>query len=186
MTKTDDKTIHVEERGLIKEIRAHVRDVPDFPVPGVLFRDITPLLAEPELMRAVIDVLAAKYRGQGIGAVVAIEARGFLFGLPLALVLDCPFVPVRKPGKLPAATRHIDYSLEYGTAGLEIHDDAIQPGTRVVIVDDLLATGGTSQAAGRLVHQLHGDVAGFAYVIELTELHGREQLDAPVYSLLQL
>ncbi|HVB60415.1 MAG TPA: adenine phosphoribosyltransferase [Ktedonobacteraceae bacterium] len=153
-----------------------IRDIPDFPQPGVLFKDITPLLQNPAAFRVALDRLAAHYAGAGIEAVVGVESRGFIFGAPLAYLLNCGFVPVRKFGKLPAQTETVEYALEYGTNIVEIHTDAVQPGQRVLIVDDLLATGGTVFAALELVERLGAHVAGIAFLVELTFLEGRERL----------
>ena len=163
-----------------------VRDVPDFPVDGVLFKDITPLLRDASAFRQAVSQLADHYRGQAIDQVLAIESRGFIFGAPLALELGAGFIPVRKPGKLPYSTVAVEYSLEYGTNKLEIHTDAIAPGERVLLVDDLLATGGSAKAAIDLVEGLGAKVVGAAFVIELLFLKGIEQLAGyPVYSLVK-
>ena len=159
---------------------AHIRDVPDFPAQGVLFKDITPLLADARAFRDCVDALAAPWRSDKIDAVCGIEARGFIFGAALARVLDVGFVPLRKAGKLPAATRGIDFGLEYGKARLEIHADALIPGARALIVDDVLATGGTLAAALELVQSLGAKVAGAAVVIELAFLKGRARWPADV------
>ena len=162
-----------------------IRNVPDFPKPGILFYDITTLLKDKAGFALLIDDLAAYYIGKRIDLVVGIEARGFIFATALAYRLNAGFVPVRKPKKLPAETARIEYDLEYGTDSLEIHLDAIQPGERVVIVDDLLATGGTMQATVELVKQLGADIAGLAFAIELDFLKGREKFPGyDVYSLL--
>lgn len=153
-----------------------IRDIPDFPQPGVLFKDITPLLQNPAAFRAALERLAAHYAGAGIEAVVGVESRGFIFGAPLAYLLNCGFVPVRKFGKLPAQTETVEYALEYGTNIVEVHTDAVRPGQRVLIVDDLLATGGTVFAAMELVERLGGHIAGIAFLVELTFLKGREKL----------
>lgn len=153
-----------------------IRDIPDFPQQGVLFKDITPMLQDGTAFHASIDRLAAHYAGAGIEAVVGVESRGFIFGAPLAYMLNCGFVPVRKFGKLPYETISVEYALEYGTNVVEMHKDAIQPGQRVLIVDDLLATGGTVSAAMELVEKLSGHIAGIAFLVELTFLKGREQL----------
>ncbi len=153
-----------------------IRDIPDFPQPGVLFKDITPLLQNPGAFRAALDRLAAHYAGAGIEAVVGVESRGFIFGAPLAYLLNCGFVPVRKFGKLPAQTETVEYALEYGTNIVEIHTDAVRQGQRVLIVDDLLATGGTVFAAMELVERLGGHIAGIAFLVELTFLGGRDKL----------
>ena len=153
-----------------------IRDIPDFPQRGILFKDITPLLQDAGAFHASLDRLAAHYAGSGIEMVVGVESRGFIFGAALAYLLNCGFVPVRKFGKLPHQTVSVEYSLEYGTNVVEMHTDAIRPGQRVLIVDDLLATGGTTSAAMKLVEKLGGHIAGIAFLVELTFLKGREQL----------
>ncbi len=158
------------------DLRSYIRDIPDFPKPGILFRDITPLMASPESFRAAVDGLAAHGREVGARLVIGAEARGFLLGPAIANELDAGFVLARKPGKLPYETVTAEYQLEYGTDRLELHTDAIAPGTRVLVHDDLLATGGTAQALCSLVEQLGGTVAGCGFLIELTELRGRERL----------
>ncbi len=158
------------------DLRARIREVPDFPKPGILFYDITTLLKEPDAFREVIDQMADQVRDEQIDLVVGMESRGFIFSAPLAYKLDAGFVPVRKLGKLPAETIEVEYSLEYGTATLEIHKDAIAPGQRVLIVDDLLATGGTVMGTIELVRRLGGEIASLSFMVELTSLHGREQL----------
>lgn len=166
-------------------LRAAVRDVPDFPQPGILFKDITPVLSDAALFNDIIDHLAQRFEPLRIDVVAGIESRGFIFGAPLAKELKAGFVPIRKPGKLPAQRIRVDYALEYGSDALEAHADAIAPGSRVLIVDDVLATGGTARAAAQLVQQLQGDVAAFCILIELTFLHGRERLNAaPLHTLL--
>ncbi len=157
-------------------VRASVRDVPDFPKAGIVFKDITPLLADAPLFARVIDALAAPYRASGITHVVAVESRGFIFGAPVAQALGVAFVPVRKPGKLPSRTIRETYDLEYGTDTLEMHADALGARARVLIVDDVLATGGTAAATCRLVERAAGQVEGCAFLIELTLLNGREPL----------
>ena len=159
------------------DLKQYIRDVPDFPIPGILFRDITPLLHSPAALRHTIDEFTRICREAHIEAVVGIESRGFLFGAPLAYNLAVPFVPVRKPGKLPAARMSIEYSLEYGTNHLDIHEDALTPGQQVVIVDDLLATGGTARAAAKLVEMIGGKVRSFLFVVELSGLNGRAALE---------
>ncbi len=167
-------------------LKNHIRNIPDFPKPGILYRDITPLLGEPEALQRVIDELTAYLRAEKIEAIAAVESRGFIFGTPVACRLGVPFVPVRKPGKLPYKTLTVEYSLEYGSGQLDIHEDSIKPGARVAIIDDLLATGGTAAAAGELVRKCGGIVAAYAFVIELTALAGRKLLgDTPVHSLMQ-
>jgi adenine phosphoribosyltransferase len=153
-----------------------IRDVPDFPHPGIMFKDITPVLANPQAMRQVIDRFIEFAIPKKPDIIVGIESRGFVFGMPLALEMTLPFVPVRKLGKLPYKTIHEEYALEYGTNTVEMHQDGIAPGNRVIIVDDLLATGGTAAAAKRLVNRLGGTVEGFAFLIELSFLHGRNAL----------
>jgi adenine phosphoribosyltransferase len=162
-----------------------IRDIPDFPQKGVLFKDITTLLKDPKAFRNTIDRFAARFENRGIDLVVGMESRGFIFGAPLAYSLGAGFVPVRKPGKLPAACIQESYTLEYGTSALEIHEDAIQPGQSVLIVDDLLATGGTVKATIDLVKRLQGDPVALAFVIELSFLHGRERLEGyDIFSLI--
>lgn len=164
-------------------LKPHIRTVPNFPVPGIMFRDITTLLADGDLFRSAVDAMAAPYTN--IDKVVVIESRGFILGTPIAYVLGAGVVPVRKPGKLPAATLSESYALEYGTNELQIHTDAIEPGERVLIVDDLLATGGTLDATIKLVERLEGDIAGITVLAELTALSGREHTGGhPVHSLL--
>jgi adenine phosphoribosyltransferase len=177
----------IEEcRDRMMDLKQYVRDIPDFPKAGVLFRDITPLLAEPQAFAASIERLADPFRDRGIDAVVAAEARGFIFAAPLALHLNLPFVPIRKPGKLPFLTHRHSYDLEYGSDALEMHVDGIQPGQRVLVVDDVLATGGTVQACNRLVKQCGGNVAACGFFIELLALGGRERVQPyPVHSVLQ-
>ncbi|MBX6350344.1 MAG: adenine phosphoribosyltransferase [Clostridia bacterium] len=153
-----------------------IRTIPDYPAPGVLFRDLTPVWADPEAFCQAQAGLAERSFAFEFDAVAAIEARGFIFAAPLALARRVPFVPLRRPGKLPSETWRVDYRLEYGEASLEMHQDAIRPGTRVLIVDDILATGGTSLAAGELVAKAGGRVAGYLFLAELAGLGGRERL----------
>jgi adenine phosphoribosyltransferase len=153
-----------------------IRDIPNFPKPGILFRDITPLLADPAGLSLAVEVLTQPFRSKHIDVVVGAESRGFIFGTAVARNLSAGFVPIRKPGKLPAAKRSLTYDLEYGTDTLEIHADAIKPGQRVLLVDDLLATGGTMKACCDLVEQLGGDIQGIAILIELADLAGCKQL----------
>ena len=161
-------------------LEALVRDVPDFPSPGILFRDITPLLASPEGLLLALDLQLAALEEIGeVELVVGVESRGFLFGTMIAQHLGCGFVPARKPGKLPAKTVEVRYALEYGEDALQLHEDAVRPGQKVLIVDDLLATGGTAKAAVDLVRLLGGDVRGCSFLIELSFLKGRERLDVP-------
>ncbi len=157
-------------------LKAHVRDIPDYPRSGVVFKDITPLLAAPDAFAAVVDAVAAPFAGMQIDKVLGIEARGFVFAAPVAYHHAAGFVPVRKAGKLPWKIEREEYELEYGTDLLEIHHDAIVPGERVLIVDDVLATGGTAAATLRLAERLGGEVVGLAFFIELGFLHGRERL----------
>jgi adenine phosphoribosyltransferase len=160
----------------VTDLRALIRDIPDFPTPGILFKDITPLLADGAAWRAATDGLGAMAKGRSIDVVVGIEARGFLVGAAVAYHLGAGFVPLRKPGKLPFTTASVSYDLEYGTDGLEMHSDAVAEGARVLIVDDVLATGGTAAAAAALVEGAGATVAGLAFLIELTFLEGRARL----------
>ena len=157
-------------------LKETIRNIPDFPKPGILFRDITPVLQNPDLFRSVIDAFEQIYKDRNIDVIAAVESRGFIFAAPLAIRLGAGFVPLRKSGKLPYMTYKVHYALEYGIEALEMHVDAIKPGQRVLIMDDLLATGGTAQAAARLVLQAGGVIDSFAFVIELTDLKGREKL----------
>ena len=168
------------------DLKKLIREVPDFPKPGILFYDITTLLKDSAGLAGVIDGLKSHYSGTRVDLVLGIEARGFIFAPALAYALHAGFVPIRKPGKLPAATVSVTYDLEYGKDSLEMHKDAVQPGSRVLIVDDLLATGGTAAAAARLVREAGGTVAGMGFVVELTFLSGRAKLpEYDVFSLLQ-
>jgi adenine phosphoribosyltransferase len=167
------------------DLRALIREVPDFPKPGILFYDITTLLREPGAFRAVIDRMAEQVADKRVQVVVGMESRGFIFAAPLAYKLGAGFVPVRKLGKLPAETLEVEYALEYGTATLEIHRDAIRPGQRVLIVDDLLATGGTVLGTIELVRRLGGEIAALSFMVELTALRGRDKLsDHEILTLL--
>ena len=157
-------------------LRSRIRDIPDFPKAGILFRDITPLLADVEAFRATIRAMVEAVDSESVSAVVGIESRGFMFGAALADKLGVGFVPVRKPGKLPAATYRAEYELEYGSDAVEIHQDALRSGDRVVIVDDLIATGGTASAAGQLVHRCGAEIAAFVFVINLVALEGTKKL----------
>ena len=161
----------------MEELKKKIREVPDFPSPGILFYDLTTLLKDSESLRTVIDLMTHEYRDREIDQVVAIESRGFIFGPALAYNLQTGFVPVRKKGRLPAQTISASYDLEYGQDVLEMHTDAIQKGERVLIVDDLIATGGTAAATTQLVHQLGGEIIGLAFIVELEFLKGREKLD---------
>ncbi len=157
-------------------LKSTLRDVPDFPKPGILFKDITPVLASAALMGEITDRFAAEWRGKNVDAVVGMESRGFLFGMPLAMALGIPFVPARKPGKLPYHKVSESYALEYGHATLELHTDALAPGQSALVIDDLIATGGTALATARLVEKLGARVVGFGFVIELGFLQGRDVL----------
>ena len=168
------------------ELRAKIREIPDFPKPGILFYDITTLLKDPAAYRAAIDAMLAPYAGQPVDIVVGMESRGFIFSAPMAYQIGAGLVPVRKLGKLPAETISVEYALEYGSNTLEVHRDAIQPGQKVLIVDDLLATGGTVRGTVELVQRLHGDIVGLAFLVELSFLKGRERLaDLVVSSVIQ-
>lgn len=168
------------------DLTTTIRSIPDFPVSGILFYDITTLLKNPDALRESIDQLANYYQDKGIDLVVGVESRGFIFAMPLAYRMGAGFVPVRKPGKLPAATASESYELEYGTNTLEVHLDAIKKGQRVLVIDDLLATGGTAKATCNLVERLGGEVVGLGFVIELTFLNGRDKLKSyDVFSLLK-
>jgi len=159
------------------QIESLIRSIPDFPIPGILFRDITPLLGDPSGFKALIDTFVSAYRDKGVDYVVGIEARGYMIGAPVAYQLGAGFVPVRKPGKLPGKTYTEEYALEYGTNALQIHADAVGQGHRVLVVDDLLATGGTIAATLRLLRKLGAEIVGTAVLIELEALNGRAALD---------
>ena len=166
--------------------RALIRDVPDFPKPGIIFKDITPVLEDPKAFQQVVDLLAADARAKGADVIVGIESRGFIFGVPVALKLELPFALTRKLGKLPFEKIKEEYSLEYGTNVVEMHTDAIKPGQKAYIVDDLLATGGTAAASAKLVERLGGVIVGFGCLIELSFLDGRKNLPGmPVTALLE-
>jgi adenine phosphoribosyltransferase len=170
----------------LRYVRQFIREIPDFPQPGVLFRDITPLLADPKAFHIVLDAIAHHFVGERVDAVVGVESRGFIFGGALAARLNASFVPVRKPGKLPYRTDKVSYSLEYGEAELEMHRDSLREGSAVLVVDDLLATGGTAATAGELVHRQGAFVLAYAFVIELVSLGGRERLlPTPATSIVQ-
>jgi adenine phosphoribosyltransferase len=174
---------HVDPR--LALLRARVRDVPDFPRPGILFRDLTPLMGDGVAMRACVDLLVERVRAHRPDVIVAVESRGFIFGAPVAAALGVGFAPVRKPGKLPARTLRRTYELEYGTDSLEMHADAVTAGMRVVIVDDLLATGGTAAATVELVREQGAEIVAAAFVVELAFLSGRVRLPGvPVEALL--
>lgn len=161
----------------VDDIARHIRDVPDFPKPGIMFKDITPLLLEPRAFRRAVELMTAPFRRERISRVVSIESRGFLLGAPIALALEAGLVPMRKPGKLPAARGRVEYALEYGTDALEMHRDAVAAADRVLVVDDVLATGGTAAAAAQLVRTHSATVVGFAFLIELDFLKGRARLE---------
>jgi len=161
---------------MLMDLAALIRTIPDFPVPGILFRDVTTLINNGPAFREAVDVISARFAGQHIDKVAAIEARGWIFGAPIAYNLGAGFVPIRKPNKLPAATISCSYELEYGTNSLEVHCDAIQPGDNVLLIDDLLATGGTARASINLIERLGGKVVGIGFLIELVDLEGRQQL----------
>jgi adenine phosphoribosyltransferase len=175
-----------QELDPLRYVRGLIREIPDFPQPGILFRDITPLLADPKAFHIVLDAIAHHFVGERVDAVVGVESRGFIFGGALAARLNASFVPVRKPGKLPYRTDKVSYSLEYGEAELEMHRDSLREGSSVLVVDDLLATGGTAAAAGELVHRQGAFVIAYAFVIELVSLGGRERLlPTPATSIVQ-
>ena len=170
------------------DLKSLIRDIPDFPKPGILFRDITTLLRDAQGLKYTIDLFTQKCVGAGMTAdfVVGMESRGFIFGAPLAYQLGAGFIPVRKKGKLPAEIYAIEYALEYGTDTLEVHQDALQPGSRVLIADDLIATGGTAAATAELIQKVGCELVGFAFIIELQELQGRKKLpDLPIVTLVE-
>lgn len=168
------------------DLKQYIRNVRDFPKPGIMFRDITPLLSAPEAFRFTIKQFAERFRSAKPTAILAAESRGFIFAAPLALELNAAFVPVRKPGKLPFNTHKFSYDLEYGSDSLEMHVDAVAPGSRVLLVDDLLATGGTIEACIRLAEECKSEVVGCAFLVELTFLNGRKRLpNKDVFSLIQ-
>lgn len=167
------------------DLKSYIRDIPDWPKKGIVFKDITPLLKDPVSFKYAVDTLAERYHGMGVDLILGAEARGFIIGSALAYKLGCGFVPARKPGKLPWKTTCAEYALEYGTDSLEIHTDGIFNGAKVLVVDDVLATGGTASAKAKLVEQLGGEVAGIAFLMELSFLNGREKLDGyDVFSLM--
>ena len=168
-----------------QRLRELIRDVPDFPTPGIVFKDITPVLGDRQAFATVVDLIADHYVGRGVNRVLGIEARGFIIAAPVAYRLGAAFVPARKRGKLPWSTLGTDYELEYGTEHLEVHSDAVSSGDKVVVVDDVLATGGTARAAVELMHKLGAEVAGVGVIIELSFLNGREKVaDTDLYSIL--
>lgn len=166
-------------------LKRHIRDVPDFPKPGIIFKDITPLLQNHEVFSKIIETFVERYQAEGIHAIVGIESRGFFFGAPLAHQLKASFIPIRKKGKLPYKTVNMSYDLEYGSATIEMHEDAIERGQRVIVIDDLLATGGTAEAACKLVEKQGGKVVECAFVVELAFLNGRDKIKCPVHSLVK-
>jgi adenine phosphoribosyltransferase len=171
----------------VDSLRKVLRTIPDFPKPGILFYDITPVLASPTALAMAVEFMTQPFREQQVDVVVGIESRGFIFGTAVARNLSAGFVPVRKPGKLPGKTRRAEYALEYGTDAVEIHADAVRPGMKVLMVDDLLATGGTMAAACQLVRELGGEIVAAAFIIELCFLNGRAKLaDVPIYSVLRM
>jgi adenine phosphoribosyltransferase len=161
----------------MQKLEALIRDIADFPKPGVAYKDITPLLADPAGLALAVELMVNPFRGRDVDLVAGAESRGFIFGAAVAQALSAGFVPIRKPGKLPSATHGVDYGLEYGTDRVEIHQDALQPGDRVLMVDDLLATGGTMRACCELVTRLEGEIVGATVLIELTALDGREKME---------
>jgi len=170
----------------LKELKDAIRDVPDFPKKGILFKDITTLLKDGDKLRKAVDALCEKYKNVEVDKVLGVEARGFIFAPMVAYKLGAGFVPVRKPGKLPAKTKAVTYDLEYGTDTLEIHEDAINKGDRILIIDDLLATGGTAAGVVKMVRELGGEVLGVGFLIELTFLNGKDKLSGvDVFSLIQ-
>jgi len=167
------------------DLKKHIRDIPDFPKKGIIFKDITTLLMQPDAFRGAVEAIVKEYKDKKIDKVLAVEARGFIFGGAVACGLKAGFIPVRKKGKLPWKTNAVTYELEYGTDTLEMHHDAIKPGEKVLIVDDLLATGGTVKAVTDLVKQFEGKIAGITFLIELSFLNGRDKLkEYPIYSLI--
>lgn len=167
------------------DLKPYIRDIPDFPKPGIVFKDIAPLLGNPDAFATVTDTLAAKFQSAKLDYIAGIESRGFIFGAALANALKVGFIPLRKPGKLPYKTIRREYSLEYGTDAIEVHEDALQSGKRVLLVDDLLATGGTAAAASALLREIGADLVGVAFVVELAFLQGRTKLkEEKVFSLL--
>ena len=170
----------------LEQLKSKIRDIPDFPTQGILFKDITPLLQDPDSLKITVEALIKPFIKSGVTAVAGMEARGFIFGSLAASALGVSFIPLRKPGKLPFDTHSVSYSLEYGEATLEIHTDAIQPGDKVLLIDDLLATGGTMKASCQLIEKLGGEIIACVFVIELTLLNGRENIsDYPLHALIQ-
>ena len=167
------------------DLKQKIRTIPDFPEPGILFRDITTLLSDAEALNETIERFAEHYKNEKIDVVVGVESRGFIIGTPLAIRMGLGFIPIRKAGKLPGPTHGVDYDLEYGKDRVEVHQDAIPEGSRVLLVDDLIATGGTIEGSAKLVKKVGGLIVGYAFVIELTDLTGRERLQEPVFSLIE-
>jgi adenine phosphoribosyltransferase len=179
MTTSENDALGAAEKAMrmkLSELAAKIRAIPDFPIPGILFRDITPLLQDPTALAAVIDLMANAFKDARIDIVVGIEARGYILGAPVAYKIGAGFVPVRKPGKLPFEKISVDYALEYGTNTLEMHKDAIAGGQRVLVVDDLLATGGTAAAVTQMVQRLGGTLVAIEFLVELSALNGRAKL----------
>lgn len=176
MDAPNDSPRQTSDAQLVADLRRTIRDVPDFPKPGIIFKDITPVLLDGPLFRRTTDAMAAAFVGDGITHVVAIESRGFILGAPVAQRLDAGFVPVRKPGKLPSLVERIEYALEYGTDALEMHRDALADGHRVLLVDDVLATGGTASAACGMIERLGGRVVACSFLLVLSFLRGHEKL----------
>ena len=175
-----------QDRVPITRLRELIRDVPDFPKPGIVFKDITPLLGHPSGLALAIEYLTQPFRAMGVDGVASAESRGFIFGTAVAGNLSAGFIPIRKPGKLPYQTRREEYKLEYGTDALEVHVDAVKKGQNILLVDDVLATGGTMEATARLIESLGGKVIGIAVLIELTFLNGRDRLKKyPIHSILR-
>lgn len=172
---------------VITDVKDRIRSIPDFPKQGILFRDITTALKDADTLKKMVDFICDNFKGEKIDYIVGLESRGFIFGVPVAYKLNSGFIPVRKPNKLPAKTLKETYSLEYGTDSLEIHEDALQKGDRVLIVDDLLATGGTAAAACNLVSRTGAEIVGCAFVIELKDLNGKDKLpkDAQILSMIE-
>ena len=167
------------------DLKQKIRTIPDFPEPGILFRDITTLLSDAEALNETIERFAEHYKNEKIDVVAGVESRGFIIGTPLAIRMGLGFIPIRKAGKLPGPTHGVDYDLEYGKDRVEVHQDAIPEGKRVLLVDDLIATGGTIEGSAKLVKKVGGHIVGYAFVIELTDLKGRERLQEPVFSLIE-
>lgn len=174
------------EQAVIDYLKENIRTIEDFPIPGIQFKDITTLLINPDAMKLTINFLVRPFIGMAVDKVVGLESRGFLFGTSMAIALNAGFVPIRKPGKLPSSYKEVEYELEYGTGKLQMHNDAIKPGDRVIIHDDLIATGGSASAARKLIESMGGEVIAYSFIIELNMLKGREKLKngIPVHSLI--